>query len=169
MAKATYPIEDLALFPRYQTRVAYEQKSPGSLAPAFNPNRRPKYWEDPSAATVSLRNVTYPLTIAVTDRGMAATGPDGKPFLETLQLPKMEAATVNIPPDGTNIEGSDVYEVGMPLKPLPPGHELTFHSGSVPGGGVVSVIDTVAAALQVEGFTAADRALIRAIAVKLGV
>jgi hypothetical protein len=162
--KATYSIEELALFPRYQTRVAYEQKSPGSLAPAFNPNRRPKYWEDPNAANSPLRNVTYPFTIAVTDRGMPAVGPDGKPFLETLQLPKMEAATVNIPPDGTNIEGADVYEVGMPLKPLPSGHELFFQFG-----GLVAVKDVAAFAEQVEGFTAADRALIQAIAKKLGV
>jgi len=167
--KATYSIDELALFTRYQTRVAYEQKSPGSLAPAFNPNRRPKFWEDLAAKDSPLRNVTYDRVIAVTDRGMAAFDSDGNPFLETLQLPKLEAATVNIPPDGTNVEGADPYEVQMPLKPLPIGHKLTFESGSVPGGGVVSVRDTVAFALQVEGFTAADRALIRAIASKLGV
>ena len=76
----------------------------------------------------------------------------------------MEAATVNIPPDGTNIEGADVYEVGMPLKPLPSGHELFFQFG-----GLVAVKDVAAFAEQVEGFTAADRALIQAIAKKLGV
>lgn len=168
IAPVTYPISDLAMFRRFQTQEEF-RKAFGQEPLPFNPNRRPKYWFDPGAKDTVLRNVTYPFTIAVTDRGMPAVGPDGKPFLESLQLPKLEAATVNIPPEGTNIEGADPYEVQMPLKPLPAGHELTFQSGSVPGGGVVSVRDTVAFAAQVEGFTVADRALLRAIGAKLGV
>lgn len=166
--EATYPLEKLFLFSRYQTRDAYKALV-GIPPPEFNPMKRPKFWADPSAITAPLRNVCYERTIALTDRGLPAVGPDGKPMLEMLMLPKLEAGSVNIPPEGTNIDGAEMPEWPMPLKSLPTGHELTFHSGSVPGGGVVSVIDTVAAALQVEGFTAADRALLRAIAMKLGV
>lgn len=168
MAKTTYPITELALFPRYQTRGAYTEAT-GVLPPQFNAARRPKFWEDPAAKGAKLRNVFYAQVIALTDRGIPAVGDDGKPCFEGMTISKVEAVTVNIPPEGTNIDGAEMPEWPMPLKPLPAGHELTFQSGSVPGGGVVSVRDVIAFATEVEGFTAADRAVLRAIAAELGV
>jgi hypothetical protein len=162
MGNGTYPIDDLAMFPRYQTRAAYTEAT-GQLLPEFDPSRRPKRWFDPKAKESLSKNVFYDRVIAVSDSGIVFPGPDGKPVLEPLMLSKIEAGSVNIPPEGTNIEGAADPECPMPLKALPAGHELYF-----PYGGVVAVKNLAAFAEQVEGFTAADRALLRAIAAKLG-
>jgi len=156
------------MFQRFQTRGGYTEVT-GQIPPNFDSSRRPKHWLDPKAKDSISKNVFYERVIAVSDLGIAFPGPDGKPVLEPLMLSKVEAGSVNIPPEGTNIAGANDPECPMPLKPLPAGHELTFQSGAVPGGGVVSVRDTVRFAMEVEGFTAADRALIRAIAAKLGI
>jgi hypothetical protein len=162
-SKALYPINELAMFPRYATRGAYQQAT-GQPPPLFDITKRPKFWEDPAAATSKSKNVFYERVIAVSDLGIAFPGDDGNPVLEPLMLTKIEAATVNIPPEGTNIEGAGVPECPMPLKPVPTGHELYFRYG-----GVVEVKNMAVFAEQVEGFTAADRALLCAIAAKLGV
>lgn len=163
MDEVLYPLERLAMFPRYQTRED-QQKATGKEPPAYNPNLRPKYWEDPAAATSPKRSILYERVLVLSDSGKPLPGPDGKPQTEPLTLPKAEAAAVNIPPEGTNIEGADAYETPMPLKPLPAGHELCFQFG-----GVIAVRNVAAWEAQREGFTADDRALQRAIAGKLGV
>jgi len=162
-ASAVFPLDKLAMFVRYQTRGAYKAVT-GQEAPEFNPSRRPKFWFDPEAAKAAGRYVRYERTIELTDLGKPVVGADGKPRLDMLQLEKSEAATVNIPREGTNIEGADTYEVGMPLMEVPAGHELYF-----PYGGVVGVKNVRLFAQQVEGFTGADRAALLAIAAKLGV
>ena len=165
MARLPYPIyglENLYLFRRYQTRADY-QKATGQEPPPFNPNRRPKYWFDPTAKDSSRRNVVYDNTLVVSEFGKPIPGPDGKPMLDLLTLPKMEAATVNIPPEGTNIEGTDKYEELLPLRDLEPGEELFFQFGGLVAVKNVELFDALK-----EGFTPADRALIQAIARKVG-
>ena len=165
MARLPYPIyglENLYLFRRYQTRADYQQAT-GVEPPAFDPRRAPKYWFDPKARESSRRNVVYDFIIAMGPGTAAAPGPDGKPMLDVLVLSKEEAATVNIPPNGTNIFGADVPEVPSPLRALEPGEELFFQFGGVVAVKNVELFDSLK-----EGFTAADRALMQAIARKLG-
>jgi len=105
----------------------------------------------------------YDNTLVVSEFGKPIPGPDGKPMLDLMTLPKMEAAAVNIPPEGTNIEGADTYEALLPLRNLEPGEELFFQFGGVVAVKNVELFDALK-----EGFTPADRALIQAIARKLG-
>ena len=95
--------------------------------------------------------------------GKPVPGPNGKPMLDLLTLPKLVAATVNIPPEGTNIEGADAYEELLPLRDLEPGEELFFQFGGLVAVKNVELFDALR-----EGFTPADRALIQAIARKVG-
>ena len=158
-----YGLENLYLFPRYQTRADY-QKATGQEPPPFDPNQRPKYWFDPTAKDSPRRNVVYDNTLVLSEFGRPIPGPDGKPMLDLLTLPKTVAATVNIPPEGTNIEGTDKYEELLPLRDLEPGEELFFQFGGLVAVKNVELFDSLK-----EGFTPADRALIQAIAKKLGV
>lgn len=166
MARLPYPIyglENLSIFPRYQTREDYRQAT-GQEPPPFDPNRRPKYWFDPKAKDSQRRNVVYDNVLVVSEFGKPLPGADGKPMLDVMTLPKMEAATVNIPPQGTNIAGADAYEVPMPLRTTEPGEEMFFQFGGIVAVKNVELFDALK-----EGFTAADRELIHAIARKLGV
>ena len=158
-----YGLENLYLYRRYQTRADY-QKATGEAPPPFDPNKRPKYWFDPAAKDSPRRNVVYDNVLAISEFGKPLPGPDGKPMLELMTLPKTEAATVNIPPEGTNIEGADTYEALLPLRNLEPGEELFFQFGGLVAVKNVELFDALR-----EGFTPADRALIQAIAKKLGV
>jgi hypothetical protein len=158
-----YGLKSLYLFPYYQTREDYRQ-STGQESPAWDSRRAPKYWCDPSAGASVRRNVIYDLVLATAPNGTPLPGPDGKPQLDVLVLKKEEAATVNIPPDGTNIPGADVPEVPCPLRPLEPGEELFFDIG-----GVVAVKNVALYAAMEVGFTAQDRLLLKAIGRKLGV
>jgi hypothetical protein len=166
MARLPYPIyglENLYLFRRYQTREDY-QKATGAEPPPFDERRTPKYWFDPKARESSRKNVVYDYVIAMGPGTQPLPGPDGKPMLDVLVLGKEEAATVNIPPTGTAIAGADVPEVPMPLRALEPGEELCFQFA-----GVVAVKNVELFEALKEGFTAGDRALLQAIAKKLGV
>ena len=158
-----YGLENLYLYPRYQTRADY-QKATGQEPPPFDPNKRPKYWFDPTAKDSPRRNVVYDNVLVVSEFGKPIPGPDGKPMLELMTLPKVEAATVNIPPEGTNIEGAGECEALLPLRNLEPGEELFFQFGGLVAVKNVELFDALR-----EGFTVADRALIQAIAKKLGV
>lgn len=166
MARLPYPIygiENLYLFRRYQTREEY-QKATGAEPPPFDENRPPKYWQDPAAKESTKRNVVYDCVIATGLSGQPVPGPDGKPMLDVLVLKKEEAASVNIPPNFSNVPGADVPEVPMPLRPLEPGEELFFQFGGVVAVKNVELYESIK-----EGFTAADRALLQSIAKKLGV
>ncbi len=159
-----YGLSNLYLFPYYQTREDYE-RSVGQAPPPWDPNRPPKYWFDPNARQSTRRNVVYDFVIATSESGTPLVGPDGKPMLDLLVLPKEEAATVNIPPKHVaNVPGADRPEVPCPLRALEPDEELAFDFGGV----VVVRNKNLYPSLEV-GFTAEDRALLRAIAAKLGV
>jgi len=159
-----YGLSNLYLFPYYQTREDYE-RAVGQAPPPWDPNRPPKYWFDPNARQSTRRNVVYDFVIATSESGTPLVGSDGKPMLDLLVLPKEEAATVNIPPkDVANVPGADRPEVPCPLRALEPDEELFFDFG-----GIVAVKNkNLYPSLEV-GFTAEDRALLRAIAAKLGV
>jgi len=108
-----YGLKSLYLFPYHQTREDYERAT-GSVCPPFDSARAPKNWLDPSAAKSTKRNVAYQFALVTADNGTAIPGPDGKPQLDVLVLKKEEAATVNIPPNATNVPGADVPEVPCP-------------------------------------------------------
>ena len=161
-----YSLENLYLFPYYSTRADY-QKATGQEPPPFSPLRPPKYWFDPRARESNRRNVIYDFVVATGQSGSPLAGPDGKPMLDILVLSREEAATVNIPRKGigdTNIPGADVPQAPVPLRPLEPGEELFFEFG-----GTVAVKNPGLYAQLEVGFTAQDRALLSAIAKKLGV
>jgi hypothetical protein len=159
-----YSIGNLYLFPYFSTREEY-QRATGQEPPPWDPTRAPKYWFDPNAKNSRSRRVVYERVIAD-----PPAGPDGKPMLDALVLDRDEAATVNIPPKGTgftNVPGADKPEVPVPLRELGPDEELAFGIG---GTVVVRNKKLWAELEQGSGnFTAADRALLRAIAEKLGV
>lgn len=163
--KSQYGLEDLYLFPYYQTREDY-LKATGHEPPAWDPKRPPKGWEDPKALQAARRNVVYDFVVAYALNGSPLVGNDYKPTLDLLVLTKDEAATVNIPPKGptvSNIPGADVPEIPPPLRALAANEELFM-----PFPGVVAVRNKDLQPLEY-GFNRNDRALLEAIAHKLGV
>lgn len=159
----TYSLEKLHLFRRYQTREEYQQATGQEPAP-FDPNLAPKYWCDPAARNSPRRSVVYDNALVTGPGGQPVAGPDGKPLVDLLALPKEQAASVNIPPQGTNVPGADTAEIPVPLAALESDEELFFQFG-----GVVAVKNRTLFDLAKEGFTGADRARLEAIARKLGV
>jgi hypothetical protein len=161
-ARPQYGLDQLYLFPVYMTPSFYKQAT-GKEAP-WNPNHPPKYWEDPNAVLSPRRNVVYDLALVYDEKGYPVAGPDGKPMLDVLLVPKDEAASVNIPPQGTNVPGAEVPAVPVPLRPLEANEELVFAFGNVP-----VVRNKEEFAKSADGFTAEDRALLKAIAQRLGI
>jgi hypothetical protein len=160
-----YGIENLYLFPVYQTTEAYKE-AVGQEPPPWNPQRPPKAWFDPEAKDATRRNIVYDNVIAMSESGHPLVGPDGKPMLDVLLLKKEDAATVNIPPKGlgtTNTPGADTPAVPVPLRPLDPNEELFFDFG-----GVVAVKNRALFPQLEVGFTLEDRLLLQRIAAKIG-
>ncbi|MFN0104789.1 MAG: hypothetical protein ACKV2U_22230 [Bryobacteraceae bacterium] len=164
-SEVRYGIERLYLFPYYQTREDY-QKATGMEAPKFDGTKQPKCWFDPAAKSSIRRNIAYDRIIAYAVNGAMLFDDDGKPFLEALTLNKDEAASVNIPPKGigvSNVPGADQPEVPPPLRPLRDDEEFF-----VPFPGLIAV--RIKGTLEPDrGFTEEDRAVMLAIAKKLGV
>ncbi len=163
---AKYGLDSLYLFPYYQSQDDY-QKATGNAAPAFNPNRQPKYWFDPAAASSVKRTVVYNQTLSVADNGAPLVGTDGKPMLDLLALQKDEASTVNIPPKGpgvANVAGASAPEVQPPLRALEACEQLDFGFGNT-----VYVHNRNYPFDNTGVFTFDDRLLLQAIARKLGV
>jgi hypothetical protein len=166
LPKASYGIENLYLFPYYQTREQYT-KATGKVPPAFDTTRPPKGWFDPAAAAdaSTRRNVVYENVIAGDKNGFAIAGADGKPVLESMLLSKAEAATVNIPlKDSANEPGAGVPEVPVPLRPLEPEEYLDFGFG-----GNVIVRNRNYETETPANFSLQDRNLLKLIARKLGI
>ena len=159
-----YGIENLFLFPTYQSRAQY-QTATGAEPPEFDRSRPPKSWFDPAAAKSTKRSVLYEYVLATDEAGNPVLGPDGKPYLEPMVLSKEEAATVNLAPgEMSNGPGTDQAQVPIPMRPLEPEEE--FVQGF---GGIVSVQNNNIAEEGPTSFTIQDRETIRAIARKLGV
>jgi len=157
-----YGIENLYLFPVFTTHETFA-RAIGTNAPEWNPSRSPKYWFDPKAKDSVRSRVAYRQALVTSEKGAPLADPQGKPLLDVLVLPKEEAATVNIPPNRTNTPGADAPFVPVPLRELEANEELFFAFG-----GVVAVRNTSFEAPAESGFTASDRALLKAIAAKMG-
>ncbi len=161
----TYGLENLHLFPVYQTREEYKQAT-GQEPPPFDPTKDFKAWFDPQAAANPKRKIVYENVIAYAANGVPLVGPDGKPMLEPLMIDRDFAGIVNIPPKGPGMldpVGTGM-EIPVPLRALAPEEELYLQFG-----GTVAVRNKTVAASMEPGFNSADRALLRAIAEKLGV
>lgn len=159
-----YGLQELYLFPVYQTREQYQEMT-GEEPPPFDPTRPAQYWRDPEALKSNRRVIVYDYALAIDERGAPKRGPDGKPYLEPLALPKHEAATVNIPyKKFANEPSSGLPDVPVPCRALHDDEELAFDFG-----GMVVVKNKNFASEEVVGFTRGDRELLRAIAKKLNV
>lgn len=160
-------LSPLHLFDVYQTRADYKEAH-GVDPPPFDPTRPPQHWYDPEATKKPGRVVVYERVLAMDERNQPLLGPDGRPFFEPLVLPKMDAATVNIPyKESANEPGTDQPTVPVPLRALLEDEEL-----AVGWAGVVVLRrrslwrQAVAAPTA---WTEDDRRLLRDIAAKLGV
>jgi hypothetical protein len=164
----TYGIDKLYLFPYYQTPEAY-QKATGKPCPPWNPALRQKHWEDPSAENTGDDFVVYPIVLATDMKatGAALQGPDGQPYTRQMVLPYEAAITVNIPPVGSLPSDLAVLPpYPCPIRALESNDQLFFEP--VMSTAAVKNTDLYVSPLE-NTFTSADRALLRAIAKKLGV
>lgn len=160
-----YSLNNLYLLPYYATREAYE-KTTGTPCPPWDKTRRPQHWENPAALDSPDDFVIYDvLATDMKGSGKPLTDPNGNPYLRRLILPKEIAATVNIPLSGA--EGSSQAEYPPPLRPLEPSEELFFDP--VAWGAVMVKNKDLYVSPYDNTFTQDDRALLKAIALKLGV
>ncbi|MGE5570244.1 MAG: hypothetical protein ACM3S5_14505 [Rhodospirillales bacterium] len=169
MAALPYPrygLDKLYLYPYFQTREQYEQIT-GQPCPPWDKTRRPKKWFAPEAAQSQDDFIVFERVLAteMKESGRPLAGADGKPYLKPLILPCEIAATVNIPPNASNVEGATVPEYPVPLRALDPNEELIFDGPF----GIVMVRNIELSQGADTGFTAQDRATLQAIARKLGV
>lgn len=160
----TYGLHHLYRFPVFQTREAYRQAT-GREAPPYDPAKPPKSWFDPDAAANPRRRLVYETVVAYAENGFPLVDAEGKPVLEPLVIDRDFAAVVNIPnklgsPDQT-VSGP---EIPVPLRPLESGEEMYLQFGGSVAVKNKALFDAVATTYGAE-----DRALLRAIAEKLGV
>ena len=168
MPEPFLPLSDFYMFPYYSTREQYEQIT-GKTCPPFDPNKQVKYWEDTAATSAGRRVLVYERV--ATDLKGAVRMVNGKPAFQELVLLSTEAALVNIPDKrpGMTPNVGDGIEVPPPMRALPGGYELAFRFGGTLAIRNTGVPLPSTDAPQSGGFTAADRDLLLAIAVKLGV
>ncbi|MBI4903755.1 MAG: hypothetical protein HY820_08975 [Acidobacteria bacterium] len=161
----TYSLENLHLFPVFQTREAFKQAT-GQEPPPFDPAKDFKAWFDPQAAASTKRKIVYENVIAYADNGRPLVDVDGKPLLEPLMIDREFAATVNIAPKGPGILDlvGTGHEIPVPLRAPDPEEELYFQFG-----GTVAVRNKALAVSLQPGFNQADRELLHKMAEKLGV
>lgn len=163
----TYGLANLYLFPVYQTREEYRQKT-GMEAPPFDPTKPVKSWFDPTAASSTRRKLVYDNVVAIADNGLPLADTSGHPMLEPLMIDREFAAVVNIPVKDFTGQIQEAHPVGVeipvPLRALDPGEELFFGFG-----GVVMVRNPKEFEKLEVGFLHEDRLLLRAIASKLGI
>lgn len=159
-----YGLSNLYLFPVFQTREAYK-KATGQEAPPYDPTKRLKSWFDPKALESPRRKIIYDNVLAANEHGLPISDANGKPMLEPLVIDREEAAAVNIPYKAPGVPDQPYTgpEWPVPLRPLEPNEELFFQFGNV-----VAVKNTETYP-DLEGFGPKDRALLLAIARKLGV
>lgn len=171
MAALPYPkygIDKLYLFPYYPTPADYE-KATGKPCPPWNPTLRQKHWEDPSAENTGDDFAVYPIVLATDMKvtGVASRGPDGQPYTRKMVIPYEAAVTVNIPLFGSlPTDKATLPEYPCPMRPLESNEQLFFEP--VMGTPAVKNTDLYVSPLE-NSFTSDDRALLRAIAKKLGV
>lgn len=161
-----FPINDLYLYPFFQTRDEYFQAT-GQEAPDWDPSRPVKSWFDPEARNSNRRTFLYDNVLMYDRNGMVLSDEKGIPQVEQLALLREEAARVNILPRERMVDygpGSKVAPIPVPMRPLTESEELVFTFG-----GVVAVRKKNAYKDIVNAFTVQDRRLLAKIAEKLGV
>lgn len=166
-------------FDIYQSRTEYLELT-GKIPPPYDPSRKLKRWADPNALADGLPEVIYPNNIMLNAQKTWIMR-NGAPVLRPLVLPAEEAATVNLPPEDPSGRTSiqvDMEEIPCPFRNLLPGEiivptgaESGFNSGKFLAIRDVARFDAEQAKAADESgkFTSADRAMLRAIAEKLGV
>lgn len=164
----TYGVSNLYLFPVFQTREAY-RLAVGVEPPPYNERIPIKSWFDPDAHKITRRKIIYENVIACNpDNGAPLADDAGKPMLEPLVIDVAFAGAVNIPfkAPGVPDKPTTGFETPVPLRPLTDNEELFFQFG-----GTVAVKNKAAFAQleQLGKFTDQDRALLQAIAAKLGI
>jgi hypothetical protein len=167
----TYGLEALHVFPYFQTREAFRMAT-GQEPPPYNDKLRPKYWRDVDAL---LADPDEPITydVAYNARGGVFTNPGtDQPRLGKMSLMPAEAGSVNIPPKGVGVfpGGASNIEVQPPMHDLQPNERLVFQPGIASAQLMIRRTDltpTTPPALG-NGFTDADRALLRAIGQRIG-
>lgn len=114
------------------------------------------------------RKIVYENVIAFADNGAPLADSDGKPILEPLLIDREFAAVVNIPPKAPGVPDQPTtgIEIPVPLRPLAANEELYFQFG---GSVAVKNKDLFPKSESGSGFTDEDRAVLRAIADKLGI
>ncbi len=161
-----FPINDLYVFPLYQTRDDYF-KATGEEAPPWNPNKPVKGWFDPAARSTNKRTFLYDFTLLYDKNGMVIPDEKGTPLVDQLALLREDAGSVNILPRETMVDygpGSKVAPIPVPMRALKSEEEFVFTFG-----GVVAVRLKTAYKTTVNAFTTGDRELLEKIAAKLGV
>lgn len=159
---ATYGLEELHIFPYYQTREEYEAKT-GKPCPPYLDNGRPKYWE----GTVDLNadpDLSIRFKVPYNSRGGVSLNPDKTPKLSELDLKPEEIVRVNIPSKqvGTFPGSASAVEIQPPCELLP-NERLEFQSGIASAQLRVRRVDKMQGAI-----TMSDRALLELIAKKVG-
>jgi len=165
-ANGMFPVNDLYIFPSFQTRDQYF-KATGEEAPEWDPNRPVKSWFDPAARNTNKRTFLYDVVLMYDKNGMVLPDEKGVPQLEELALLREEAARVNLLPRERMVDygpGSKVAPIPVPMRPLKGDEELIFTFG-----GVVAVRLKGFIKSSVNEFTTGDRQLLEKIAQKLGV
>ncbi|MDX2153382.1 MAG: hypothetical protein SFV54_21745 [Bryobacteraceae bacterium] len=157
-----YGIDKLYVFPYFNTREDY-QSATGKEAPPFKPYKPRKHWFDPKASESARRYVTYERSLVPGPDGKPLAAPDQTPVVDELVLAKEDAAEVNLPPTGDQAALA-LPEIAAPLRALDPVERLEFAFG-----GAIVVKNTALFEQTQPGFNQTDRALLRAIAAKLGV
>lgn len=166
-------------FRLYQNRAEYKQAK-GSDAPPYDPTRRIKRWEDPDAELEGLPEIIYQNVLMTQKNSMDWVLRNGVPVTTVLVLPVDEAMTVNLPPEDPhgNTSIQNPAEVPCPFLPLGPdeilvvaGAEMGFLSGQqiVVRNTKLFAEEMAKQADESGKFTSADRALLKAVAAKLGV
>jgi hypothetical protein len=160
---AFYGLEQLHIFPYYQTREQYERET-GKACPPYIDNGRPKYWEGtifPDAdPDLSIR-----FSVPYNSRGGVSRASDGTPRLSELDLKPEEIIRVNIPPKNVGIFPglASAVEIQPPCELLP-NERLEFQAGIAAAQLRVRRVDK----MPTSASSLSDRALLEAIAKKVG-
>jgi hypothetical protein len=160
------PISVLNAFPTYASREDYERAT-GQPAPAWNPQRQPKFWFDPKPKKMTTGPDGTPYTI-YTNVFLGGFAEDQNPVFETLMLSLAEASAANIPPTGTgqtNVPGADAPAVPCPAKPLSSTQQIVRYGAfAIP---TIRNLDVPLPGDSAGGFSDADRTLLQAIAARI--
>lgn len=167
----TYGIDALHMFPYYSTREQYERET-GKPCPAYIDNGRPKYWQGTVPADAD-PDLSIRFKVAYNSKGGVSTAPDGSPKFSYLDLKPEEVIAVNIPQKnvGQWPGNTSAVEIQAPMYDLLPTEKLVFQAG-IAGAQLKIRRDPLPGAPTAPsasgGFTEADRAMLKAIAGRMG-